>query len=766
MINKKELNKKLLDAISALRKAKSYESFPRLKAILSETEEELKDNEFKITIVGEFSSGKSTFLNALIGKDILPHGVKETTATVTYIHNVPLTDERQNKAVIHFSDQNKEDVTLDVGQDSSALVNYVTTKANEYDVVKDIASVDIFVHFANTEEPIVLIDTPGMNGVAEGHKAITLNEIQHSHASICLFHLRGIGKTDMEFIKDLMKYQETFFFVLNAIDDIKTNEETVQERLQAFHDDIVKYVYENKKEPEYVFGVSSLKALAARDKSISRLYGTDKNDLTEEDRIRISEESEFLKLEDSLYDFLNNSDKEREFYRSICRRLIQTILSCKQAADVNKNILEAKIEDISEKKKIQQLISKADKEFEEIKNNIKFSLTARFEELKKQLYESIRQDIEKEHNALATFVNGLTLEDALKVSDNNIIVKKIENFWSRQVVDLRNDLIDGVGDIQESIVTEMEQVVPSFSIKSKHEIKGVVDATFESFDDSGYQNRLQKLWAERNDYDHRIIETSRLPSSATYESQLSKLEKDAARIRSQHRVQLEKLGSRPSVEYRTESRWVHSRSFLNAISLGLFGSDGYYEDYTVKDDTAQKNWDAKKKKIEKDYNTNLKIKQQQIEIIQVKADEARHNEAMRQIWQNKVKELKRKIEEEERNRQEAINISRTSYRKKLLGELNRIVEEQMALPEGQIYADLTDGVRDNLENCHPNVLKSLHETFDEKKNEYINKLKMMIEKIDGLENVKEKNEQIQLLATDIDIYNNSINNLKLLTNGL
>ena len=48
----------------------------------------IHNNEFRITIVGEFSSGKSTLIDALIGKDILPHSTSEPTATLTYIHSV------------------------------------------------------------------------------------------------------------------------------------------------------------------------------------------------------------------------------------------------------------------------------------------------------------------------------------------------------------------------------------------------------------------------------------------------------------------------------------------------------------------------------------------------------------------------------------------------------------------------------------------------------------------------------------------------------
>ncbi len=45
----------------------------------------LKDNEFEIAIVGEESSGKSTFANALMGNDILPRADKRCTYTSTRI---------------------------------------------------------------------------------------------------------------------------------------------------------------------------------------------------------------------------------------------------------------------------------------------------------------------------------------------------------------------------------------------------------------------------------------------------------------------------------------------------------------------------------------------------------------------------------------------------------------------------------------------------------------------------------------------------------
>lgn len=45
---------------------------------------------FKIAIVGEFSTGKSTFINALIDSDLLSHATEEVTVAITNIHKPEL----------------------------------------------------------------------------------------------------------------------------------------------------------------------------------------------------------------------------------------------------------------------------------------------------------------------------------------------------------------------------------------------------------------------------------------------------------------------------------------------------------------------------------------------------------------------------------------------------------------------------------------------------------------------------------------------------
>ena len=64
-----------------LQESDKAEAFRKLK-------EDTANGKFSITVVGEFSAGKSTFLNALMKERYLPSFQEETTATVNFLRSV------------------------------------------------------------------------------------------------------------------------------------------------------------------------------------------------------------------------------------------------------------------------------------------------------------------------------------------------------------------------------------------------------------------------------------------------------------------------------------------------------------------------------------------------------------------------------------------------------------------------------------------------------------------------------------------------------
>ena len=185
---------------------------------LKRTLERILDQSFRIAVVGEFSSGKSTFINALIGKDILKHGASETTATITEIENISDKD-TDDYFEVYF-----EDGSVKTDNNLNKILDYTNTKSESYEVAREIQKVVIHSKIIDTDKPLIFVDTPGLNGVADNHRDKTLNQIERAHACIYLIPMRGLGESDVEFIRHILEFQQDIIFVQNFIDEFKESE--------------------------------------------------------------------------------------------------------------------------------------------------------------------------------------------------------------------------------------------------------------------------------------------------------------------------------------------------------------------------------------------------------------------------------------------------------------------------------------------------------------------------------------------------------------
>ena len=81
MSNELDLKEELLKIVSVLESYRATKEWAkRFRLILDECQR----NRLRIGLLGITSSGKSTFLNALIGKDLLPEQSKATTNLLVY----------------------------------------------------------------------------------------------------------------------------------------------------------------------------------------------------------------------------------------------------------------------------------------------------------------------------------------------------------------------------------------------------------------------------------------------------------------------------------------------------------------------------------------------------------------------------------------------------------------------------------------------------------------------------------------------------------
>ena len=94
---------------------------------------------FSIVVVGEFSAGKSTFLNALMKKRILPSFSNETTATVNFLRHKEHAENGTAGQVFYYDGtvKNLENTNLET------VEKYVSTKGDN--VTSEIQHLDLYL---------------------------------------------------------------------------------------------------------------------------------------------------------------------------------------------------------------------------------------------------------------------------------------------------------------------------------------------------------------------------------------------------------------------------------------------------------------------------------------------------------------------------------------------------------------------------------------------------------------------------------------------
>lgn len=191
----------------------------------------MSNDNIKIAILGEFSSGKSTFINAFLRNKLLSYADEPTTAINTYIKYG-----EKEKATIFYSDGSSKEI------DSSSLDKYT----KEGKVGKNIDTVNIEYNNEYLKKGITIIDTPGANIDNERHNLQRDKAINECSIGIFLISVKSLtSKSFIEFLKLHENSLGKFIFVISKCDmleddiiDIDANTKTNKNRLE----DIIDYV--------------------------------------------------------------------------------------------------------------------------------------------------------------------------------------------------------------------------------------------------------------------------------------------------------------------------------------------------------------------------------------------------------------------------------------------------------------------------------------------------------------------------------------------
>ncbi len=235
----------------------------------------LRQGVFRLLVLGDMKRGKSTFLNALIGENLLPSDVNPCTALLTILRYGP-----EKKITVHFLDAQAPEML-----DFATFKQRYTidpAEAKRLEAGKEMAFPNVSHAVAEYPLPLLekgveIVDSPGLNDT-EARNALSLGYINNCHA--ILFVLRATQPCTLAERRYLETYIQgrglSVFFLINAWDQVKESlldpddEKEVAEAEEKLH----KLFRTNLKQycqvdgidcyRDRVFAISALQALRQR----------------------------------------------------------------------------------------------------------------------------------------------------------------------------------------------------------------------------------------------------------------------------------------------------------------------------------------------------------------------------------------------------------------------------------------------------------------------------------------------------------------------
>jgi GTP-binding protein EngB required for normal cell division len=186
---------------------------------LADLQARLAEGRFHLAILGQFKRGKSTFINALIGEEILPSSVIPVTSIPTFIQYGD-----RMKIVIHFQNQEDKEYMIENSRELNRILSrYVSENENPKNTLC-VTHADVF-HPTPFLRDVVLIDTPGIGSTHRHNTEMTLSFLTQCDAAFLLVSSDPpITEVEVDFIRQVQERVARIFFILNKIDYLNDTE--------------------------------------------------------------------------------------------------------------------------------------------------------------------------------------------------------------------------------------------------------------------------------------------------------------------------------------------------------------------------------------------------------------------------------------------------------------------------------------------------------------------------------------------------------------
>ena len=237
----------------------------------------LEHERLQLAVLGQFKRGKSTFINALLGDDLLPTGVIPLTAVATFI-----AWRREPLVVVHFQDESPaQEIAGHTADDiRNALFRFVAEEANPGNRL-GVERVDLLYPANILANGVVIIDTPGVGSTLRHNTEAALKVLPECDAAFFVISPDPpITEVELNYLHRLKSKTGPVFFILNKADYLRPDEK--------------------RSVVEFIRKVLAEKSLAETDERIFCISARDGLDAKRNANKQILEASGVAELEDHL----------------------------------------------------------------------------------------------------------------------------------------------------------------------------------------------------------------------------------------------------------------------------------------------------------------------------------------------------------------------------------------------------------------------------------------------------------------------------------
>jgi small GTP-binding protein len=209
----------------------------------------LAEDRFNLLVVGRFSRGKSTLMNALLGGDLLPTGIVPLTSVITTVRYGS-----RKQVVLHFNGRSlNREVPL------AQLAEYVTQQSNPGNV-KDLAYAEIELPVEILRRGFFFVDSPGLGSSIAENTQTTERFLPEADAFVLVTSYDSpLSEEEDRILHRIRITNKRLFVVVNKQDTASAEDQKqalafVAERLERF----------SFSEEPLVFSLSARQALLAK----------------------------------------------------------------------------------------------------------------------------------------------------------------------------------------------------------------------------------------------------------------------------------------------------------------------------------------------------------------------------------------------------------------------------------------------------------------------------------------------------------------------